>query len=196
MPLVSRYSAWIKMVLRSKRPWNQLSTDEQSALAPKLAGLENATAADAFNKVINAGASDAIRVTASVQTVKCYIAQSGGLENSETWQQIKEITEVNSNGGYPRGADMGEIIGNAVDPFENQTSCIQVRVNDKDEFLKALANDPKNAFQVDSLGDEAMKTIGASWHPFNNARAATDYRSDPQMHYSNDWSDRKAADHN
>ena len=33
--------------------------------------------------------------------------------------------------------------------------------------------------------------MGASWHPFDNARARTDYRTDPQLHYANDKSDDK-----
>src|SRR4030095_9397912 len=75
------------------------------------------------------------------------------------------------------------------DCSRRESSHLEVKVADKNKFFDALKRDPINKFAVNSFGDAVMKGVGASWHRFDNARARTDYRTDPQLHYMNDLSD-------
>ncbi len=168
--------------LQEKDAWDQLTDAERKAIASKLQLKKGETARGAFNNLVTVS-GDNTATAANVQSVQNFIAQAGGLKNSETWQQISAITKVTPQGQAPLDINKGML-----DSTGRQSSDLEITVADKGKFLTALQKDPMNSFVVDSLGDEALKKAGLSWHPFNNARATTDYRSDPQLHYSNDRS--------
>ena len=171
--------------LKEKDPWDRLSEAEQKAIATKLLVPKGSTTRAVFNKMVTN--LDVNQTAANIQSVKNFIAQAGGLTNSATWQQITTIVNVVPQGPAAGNSDWetnrNKLLGNY------QSSDIEIRVADSAKFLETLAQDPINKYSVDSRGDEALKAVGASWHPFNNARAQTDYRSDPQLHFANDKSD-------
>ena len=167
--------------LEEKDAWDQLTDAERKALEGKLELKKDETSRQAFNRLV--AADDETTTSANIQSVENFIAQAGGTKNSETWQQITAITKVT-----PGTSDLSEAVD---DSSRRESSNIEIKVDDKNKFFTALKNDPINKFTVNSLGDAVMKGVGASWHPFDNARAQTAYRTDPQLHYGNDLSNDK-----
>ena len=180
--------------MKEKDAWDQLSEAEQKAIASKLKLGKGQTVRQRFNELVTVK-GDATKTAANILSVQNFIAQAGGLKNSDVWQQITEIASVTAKGPPSGEKNIGgktkEILDGS-DPNKHQQSDMAIRVADKDKFLTALKNDPINQFLVNSTGDEIWKGIGASWHQFDNARATTDYKTDPQMHYFNDHTDKPA----
>ena len=162
--------------------FESLTADERKALAPKLVA-NGETAKDAFDHLVTV-IGDATATAANIRSVQNFIAQAGGLKNTETWQHITSIVKVNAS-------PVRDIKEPVAEPERRPSSTIEIRVNKKDKFLAALQRDPINKFRVNALTDAGLKAIGASGHPYDNARAQTTYRSDPQLHYANDKSEDK-----
>jgi hypothetical protein len=156
-----------------------ISPAERKALEGKLELREGETFQEAFSRLVSG--ADEVSTSANIQSVRNFIAQSGGTKNSDTWQQITAITKVT-----PGAADLFEPVE---DSSRRESSHIEVKVADKYKFFEALKSDPVNRFTVNSIADAMVKVVGASWHRFDNARARTDYRTDPQLHYMNDLSE-------
>jgi hypothetical protein len=159
----------------------RISTAERKALEGKIELQEGETFRQAFSRLVSA--ADQITTAANIQSVRNFIAQAGGTQNSNAWQQSTAITKVT-----PGAADLLEPVA---DSSRRESSHLEVRVADKNKFFDALKSDPINKFTVNSIGDALMKRVRASWHRFDNARARTDYRTDPQLHYMNDLSEDK-----
>jgi hypothetical protein len=168
--------------LEAKDAWDQLTNAQQKALEGKLELKKGETTRQAFDRLVTVG-DDSTATAANIESVQNFVAQAGGLTNSETWQQITAITKVT-----PGASDLSEPVDNS---SRRESSNIEIKVADKNKFFDALKTDPINKFTVNSLGDSFIKGVGTSWHPFDNARAQTDYRTDPQLHYANDKSDDK-----
>jgi len=157
----------------------RISAAERKALEGKLERQEGETFEEAFSRLVSG--ADETTTAANIQSVRNFIAQAAGTKNSNIWQQITAITKV-TPGAF-------DLFAPVEDSSRRESSHLELKVADKNKFFDALKSDHINRFTVNSLGDAMMKRVGASWHRFDNARARTDYRTDPQLHYMNDLSD-------
>jgi hypothetical protein len=67
-------------------------------------------------------------------------------------------------------------------------SYLEIRVFDRDEFLRALQ---AHGYSVNSWMEKVSRWVGHG-HRFDSARALTEYRHDPQLHFVNDRADEEA----
>ena len=161
----------------------QLSTSEWSALTSRLVVQPDETPSDALMRLIAVGSNEAVK-RANFASLRNFALQMGGPTENEIWRLIRSIaasipSPLNGRGDY-------------------QSSVIQFRVADRDEFLHCLRDDPINRFSVNSFADSLRKTAqevrGAFkgrevYHAFDNARASTPRAADPQLHIYNELAD-------
>ncbi len=72
------------------------------------------------------------------------------------------------------------------------SSYLELRVNDCDQFLAALK---RERYAVNSWHDKIAKLVGKG-HRFDSARALTENRFQPQLHFVNDRADEEAYGRN
>ncbi len=72
------------------------------------------------------------------------------------------------------------------------SSYLELRVDDCDRFLAALK---RERYAVNSWHDKIAKLVGKG-HPFDSARALTENRFQPQLHFVNDRADEEAYGRN
>jgi len=188
---MNRYTYALNNPLRYVDPdgldsWDELTRRKQSLIKKKLVLKKGETYRSRFDQLVKGADSKA--TAANTQSVKLFI---GAVAKTDAWQQIKSIERVDSNGSNERG--------------EAYTSNIGVQANGEG-LLKSLGN---KGYEVNGGGDEVRKalqtaqrnvvpflislvvpgfpsTVNSPDHPFDNARASTALREDPQLHFYNE----------
>lgn len=164
--------------LKEKNPWEQLSNEERTLLAPKLVSVKDASkltakelsaAGSAFNRMVTVD-GNAEGTATNIAAMQDFIAAAGGYKNSKVWRDITSIVAVTFGGPPPAG------------DYAVQSSEIHVTVADKKTFLADLQNE---GYEVNTVSDKLFRR---TYHPFDNASALTPRINDPQLHYANNKS--------